>query len=133
MRVCRLSGVKVVTDNEQQVVAYVVARISKSFPVQRIILFGSRARGEATEDSDFDFLVVMNFTLRRALAAVEVRKAADVPGVPMDFLIRSPREWEAGFLLKKEIVAEGKVVYEAADTGVDDQSMCGSAFGQGTV
>ncbi|MHB9004882.1 MAG: nucleotidyltransferase domain-containing protein [Coriobacteriia bacterium] len=121
------------TDNEQQVVEYVVARISKSFPVQHIILFGSRARGEATEDSDYDFLIVMNFALRRAQAAVEVRKAAHVPSVPMDFLIRSPREWEAGFLLKKEIIAEGKVVYEAADTGVDDQGTCGSAFGQSTV
>ena len=34
-------------------------KISKRYGVQRMILFGSRARGDAEEDSDFDFLVTV--------------------------------------------------------------------------
>jgi len=104
------------------VVDHVVKELTQSFPVQRIILFGSRARGEATGDSDYDFLVVMVLTQRRAIAAMELLKTAYIPRVPMDFLVRSPIEWESGFLLKKEILAEGIVVYAATDTGVGVQS-----------
>ena len=35
------------------------ARVAEQFLPQRIILFGSYARGEATSDSDVDLLVVL--------------------------------------------------------------------------
>jgi uncharacterized protein len=35
-----------------------VRRIAEDFKPQRIILFGSHARGEATEDSDYDLLII---------------------------------------------------------------------------
>jgi len=38
-------------------------RVAAEFHPQRIILFGSYARGEATADSDVDMLVVMPFSL----------------------------------------------------------------------
>ncbi len=133
MKLWKLFEVMKVTAEEQQVVDHVVEQITQSFPVQSIILFGSRARGDATEDSDYDFLVVMNFTQRRALVAMELRKIAHITRIPMDFLVRLPIEWEVGFLLKKEIMAEGKVVYEATDTRVGEQSADRSDFRQGTV
>ena len=85
------------------------------------------------QETAYDFLVVMVLTQRRALAAMELRKIAYIPHVPMDFLVRSPIEWEAGFLLKKEILAEGKVVYEATDTRVGVQSADRPNVSQGTV
>jgi predicted nucleotidyltransferase len=35
-----------------------VEKINKTFPVKKIILFGSYARGETTKDSDIDLLVI---------------------------------------------------------------------------
>ena len=39
--------------------AEAVRRLRGSLDAERIYLFGSRARGEANEDSDYDFLVVV--------------------------------------------------------------------------
>lgn len=121
------------TEQEEQVVDHVVAELTQAFPVQLIILFGSRARGEATENSDYDFLVVVDTDQRRTQVAVDIRKTAHIPRIPMDFLVRSSQEWKAGFLLKKEIIAEGKILYEATNPGMDAQGTHGSSLGQGTV
>ena len=50
------------TDREQRVVAEFVGRMRQRFDGQLIavVLFGSRARGEAEPDSDMDVLVVMS-------------------------------------------------------------------------
>ncbi len=45
---------------ESEVLGEVVARTLKVWPhVQKILLFGSRARGNARPDSDFDVLMVV--------------------------------------------------------------------------
>src|SRR6476620_11324672 len=55
------------------------------FKPQRVILFGSRARGEATRDSDIDLLVVVDddtppekLSWRAGYEAHRSRRAADV-------------------------------------------------------
>ena len=55
------------------------ARLTTSWPerVESVVLFGSWARGEATEDSDVDVLVVLkDATSRERLRAIEI--AAEV-------------------------------------------------------
>jgi len=42
-----------------QIVKEVQKRILASAPEARIILYGSRARGDAREDSDWDFLILL--------------------------------------------------------------------------
>ncbi len=118
---------------EQQVIEKVVKQLVQSFSIERIILFGSRARGNADAESDYDFLVVMNFIKRRTQVAADIRKAAHISGIPMDFLLRTPEEWETGFLLKKEIASEGIVVYEAANTGKARQSSNRSTLRKGSL
>ena len=117
---------------EQQIIKKVVKQLVQSFPIERIILFGSRARGDADAESDYDFLVVMNFNKRRTQVAVDIRKTAHISGIPMDFLIRTPEDWETGFLLKKEIASEGKVVYEAACGTSAALKTAGQTFRAGT-
>ncbi|MCK4315798.1 MAG: nucleotidyltransferase domain-containing protein [Anaerolineae bacterium] len=58
------------TDKERQIVMEFVERVRQRFDGQLIsvVLFGSRARGEAELDSDMDVLVVMSN------AAPEIRK-----------------------------------------------------------
>lgn len=96
------------------VAATVVKNIVDAFPeVERVILFGSRARGDARQDSDWDFLVIMPSALRPVARGVSVRRVARVPGIPMDFLVRTPEEVREGFpFFADDIAREGRLLYE---------------------
>jgi len=91
-------------------------RIGREFGAERVILFGSYARGEVTEDSDVDLLVVGPFTGRSVDKSVEIRLKLR-PKFPLDLLVRTPEKVrqriEIGDSFIKEILEEGKVLYEA--------------------
>ncbi|MFN2542642.1 MAG: asparagine synthase (glutamine-hydrolyzing) [Chthoniobacterales bacterium] len=76
--------------------AYEVAqRLRRGRAAERVYLFGSHARGEATPDSDLDFLVVVPHSTEsryhRAVAALRV--AGDVR-FPKDIIVLTRAEWE---------------------------------------
>ena len=82
---------------------------------QKVIQFGSSARGEAGLDSDLDLIVVMageeNFPDRIA-ALYKILK----PRVAVDLLVYTPAEFEEmkenNFFLSN-VLREGKILYEA--------------------
>lgn len=93
-----------------------VRRIVAGFSPEKIILFGSYARGKAGPDSDADLLVVMPVTGSRRrqataieLALVGVDLAADVIVVTPEEVERSRRQ--RGTIIKPAM-DEGEVVYE---------------------
>ena len=53
-----LEDAKYLTENEKQALAEIKRRISDLFEVRQFILFGSKARGDASPDSDIDLLLV---------------------------------------------------------------------------
>jgi predicted nucleotidyltransferase len=53
----------------------------------RVILFGSRARGDADEGSDFDFLVIESEVDDRLAEAVKLRRALRGLGVAVDVIV----------------------------------------------
>lgn len=55
---------------------------------EKVILFGSRARGNMTADSDLDLLVVMDFQGSKLDKMVKVREVLNGINVPADILIR---------------------------------------------
>ncbi|MCS5699109.1 nucleotidyltransferase domain-containing protein [Cyanobium sp. FGCU-52] len=63
------------------------------FAPEKVILFGSMARGEARWDSDADILVVMPHEGRPLAKIREIRKACR-PGFPLDLLIWRPEDIE---------------------------------------
>ena len=93
-------------------------RIGRQFGAEMVILFGSYARGEVTEDSDIDLLVIGSFEGRSVDKSVEIRMKLR-PGFPMDLLVRTPEKvrqrLEMGDDFMREILEEGKVLYEAND------------------
>lgn len=97
---------------ERSIVNRVVDNLVGEFPIERILLFGSRARGDADDESDYDFLIVMSTDVKPSRRSITVRKKGLIAGIPMDFMVRTPEEWSRGFPLKKEILAEGEVVFE---------------------
>jgi len=94
-----------------------VRRIVALFHPQRIILFGSQARGEGGPDSDVDLLVVMPVKGSRRRARLAIRQAVHDIAVAKDILVTTPEDFE----WRKEIVGtierpawqEGTVLYEA--------------------
>lgn len=90
--------------------------IGREFNAERVILFGSYARGSVTEDSDVDLLVIVSFEGRSVDKSVEIRMKLR-PQFPVDLLVRTPEKVrqriEMGDGFMREIVEEGKVLYEA--------------------
>ena len=93
-------------------------RIGEEFDAERVILFGSYAQGSPTADSDVDLLVIGPFTGRSADTSVEIQMKLR-PAFPVDLLVRT---WEKvreriamGDTFMQEILAEGRVLYEATD------------------
>ena len=92
-----------------------VKRIVEKFRPERIILFGSHARGEAGPDSDVDLLVVMPVKGSVREKRLEIRQALHHIPVPLDLFVSRPEE----FAWRKEVVGtiewpathEGKVLY----------------------
>jgi predicted nucleotidyltransferase len=93
-------------------------RIGQEFGAERVILFGSYAKGRVTEDSDVDLLVIGHFEGRSVDKSVEIRMNLR-PKFPVDLLVRTPEKVrqriDMGDGFMREILEEGKVLYEAND------------------
>ena len=91
-------------------------QIAKQFNPEKIILFGSYAYGNPTEDSDVDILVIMPFTGRNPEKATEIWMATK-PKFPIDIMVRKPEELKKrikmGDFFLREVVEKGKVLYES--------------------
>lgn len=90
--------------------------IVNRFNPERIILFGSRARGDAQWDSDVDLCVVMETDERPPQRSRAIASLFHGRLWPMDIVVYTPREFEewrhvAGFLIHT-IDTEGKVLYD---------------------
>ncbi len=72
----------------------IVRRISEVLHPEKIILFGSRARGEAHPDSDYDLLIVYDGPLSKRDVKLAVRRLFSLPGFSMDLFVLSPDEYE---------------------------------------
>ena len=97
-------------------------QIAEQFHPERIILFGSYADGQPTPDSDVDLLVVLPCKGHPARKATEIRCQIR-PQFPLDLIVRTPellhQRLAMGDDFFKEIVDQGKVLYEAIDPGMD--------------
>jgi predicted nucleotidyltransferase len=62
-------------ETNQSTLDEIVQRIVDGFNPQRIILFGSWARGSAGPDSDVDLLIVMNVATMSSAASIALRRS----------------------------------------------------------
>ena len=101
---------------DAELIDEMVRRIVRTAHPQRIILFGSRARGEARPDSDIDLLVIADSLKPRHQRAAPLYGAVSDILVPMDILVYTPREVEEWSEVSQAFVTtavrEGKVLYE---------------------
>jgi uncharacterized protein len=111
-------------DSDQQTIDEITAALPAGWPVEAIVLYGSKARGDDTPDSDIDLLVLTG----RPLSPEEtgrmrefVRRVGLRLGTWPELYIRTSDEWWHGVYqaapIRKEIDAEGIDVFRFASGG----------------
>ena len=94
-----------------------VARIVEAAHPQRIVLFGSAARGEAGRHSDIDLLVVAPEGAHRRKTAQAIYRGLLGTGLAVDVVVATPSDLEkyreSPSLIYREALREGKELYAA--------------------
>jgi predicted nucleotidyltransferase len=102
----------------QRAIEDTVRQIVQQFQPERIILFGSYARGRPRRESDVDLLVVMDTAFKETEQAIRICQAIEYH-FGLDLIVRTPdtlaRRLALGDPFIHEVVSQGKVLYERAD------------------
>lgn len=101
---------------DENLLKEIVRRLVDAVDPDRIILFGSHARGEANAGSDVDLLIVKDTDEPPYRRSVPAYRALSGLGVPKDIIWRTPEEIEEWSAVATHVttraVREGKVLYE---------------------
>ena len=82
-------------DTNREILELIKVTACKYLPDAEVLLFGSRARKDASLESDFDILVVTNVDLtpkQKLPLKTSIRKALLKEGIRSDILIQSKKE-----------------------------------------
>ena len=94
----------------------IVRKIAEAFRPHRIVMFGSRARGDARRDSDLDLMVEMETDDPPAERARAISALFGLRRWAMDLIVYTPQEFKQQRRYRNSLVrvieAEGKVLYE---------------------
>ena len=96
-----------------------VAALAKDVFVEKVILFGSFARGTGTIDSDIDLIVVMSTNEPKPTRAIQLLKYFDNISHDVNIDVITPKEWsrkvsDPGFLTAT-ILSEGIVLFNNSE------------------
>ena len=81
----------------QKEIENISSQIIEKYKPEKVILFGSAARGEAGPDSDLDFLIIKKDTPYYGADRIRELSRMIDRNVPVDFLVYRPEEWELRF------------------------------------
>ena len=99
------------------ILADVIKRVVEAAKPEKIVLFGSAARGTMGPDSDLDLLVIKGGKFNRNRLTVEIYRALRGKGAPVDVVVVTPEEVDryrdTHCLVICPALREGKIVYEA--------------------
>ena len=102
----------------QAAIDEIVDRIAARFSPERIVLFGSHARGSARADSDVDLLVIATFDGTSFRQSLRILNQLDLR-LPIDLIAYRPedvqRRYAEGDPLVREALDHGKVLYAQRD------------------
>ncbi|MFQ5640165.1 MAG: nucleotidyltransferase domain-containing protein [bacterium] len=93
----------------------VARRIADALSAERVILFGSYARGTAGKNSDVDLMIIAESDLPRFKRSRQLYKLFRPYPFGMDLLVFTPEEIERGrkspFSFVSTVLKEGKTLY----------------------
>jgi len=97
----------------------IVNRIAVNYKPEKIILFGSYARGNYNEDSDLDFILIKDTIAPKHKRGLEVRRLFYGLPVSMDIKIYTTSEFTNELLNQfsflSSAIKESKILYERKD------------------
>jgi predicted nucleotidyltransferase len=103
----------------QEAIDDVVQQIITKFHPNKIMLFGSYARGNPRPESDVDLLVIMELKNSENCQMRAIRQSLEMDMFGLDIIVRSPQDFAdrvaLGDWFLREILTEGKVLYESFD------------------
>lgn len=89
--------------------------IVASYHPDRIILYGSRATGTNTDESDYDLLILKDTKARPIDRRIEVETILQERAVPLDIMVYTPKEmnylYSIGSPFIEEVIETGRVLY----------------------
>lgn len=101
---------------DADLIEQVTRAIVEHFHPNRIILFGSQARGDARPDSDLDLFVEMETSARPVERMIAIDAIFGLRFWPMDLVVYTPEEVRQMRRIKgsflNQIEAEGALLYE---------------------
>jgi predicted nucleotidyltransferase len=104
---------------EQPPIEQITRKIVEAFHPARIVLFGSRARGDARPDSDVDLMVEMETDMRPIERMRSIYQLFHPRRWSMDVVVWTPQEVteqrQYRNSLMRKIEQEGRVLYEQGD------------------
>jgi predicted nucleotidyltransferase len=87
----------------------------------KIILFGSHARGDERPDSDYDFLVLKRGEKKQRVLAQRIYMEFKDIGAPVDVIVADLDKYEElkndPYLIYSEAARHGRTVYEKSSEG----------------
>jgi len=111
-----VTELRVIERVDEPLLAEVVDRILSVASPDKIVLFGSQARGRPHWGSDLDLLIVMSTELSPHQRAVPFYRALAGLLIPKDILVYTPdevRDWsQVPEALVTSALQEGRVLYE---------------------
>jgi uncharacterized protein len=114
---------------QQHQIEMVAARLAEAAGAERVILFGSHARGEAQDTSDVDLMIVAKSDLPRFKRSRALYSLLCPYPFPMDMVVYTPEELERGrqspLSFVSTVLQEGKTVY------VRGTQACAAVGGEG--
>lgn len=97
----------------------IVKKIALNYNPEKIILFGSFAKGNFTDDSDLDFILVKDTDIPKHKRGLEVRRLFYGLPIPMDFKFYTSTEFKNELSDKysflNSAIQESKLLYERKD------------------
>ena len=97
----------------------IAARIGIAANAERVVLFGSHARGEANENSDVDLMIIADSNLPRFKRSRKLYTLLKPYPFAMDLLVYTPQEVEKGkrsdVTFISMVLKEGKTLYVRRD------------------
>jgi len=104
-------------DITPDLVAYIVEKIVRVVVPQRIILFGSRSRGQETQSSDLDLLVIQDTGRPNRQVRREIEQLLWGRRFAVDLIVATPEQVDLNVadgnpIYTRHILGEGKVLYD---------------------
>ena len=101
---------------EENKINDIVKRIATNFNPEKIILFGSYAKGNASNDSDLDLIIVQETKLPRHKRSFDIQKMLIGSMLPMDILVYTNNEFEKEknekYSFLNSAIKTSKILYE---------------------